>query len=201
MGRPGDQGVLRQLFGGRIWSVLPAVVVEDSVERLALWLPPGVVGKTASGDLFEGWTLADRTLERRNGILRVTEPGEAYSILHFWREDGSFAGWYVNLEQPLRRSSVGWDFEDELLDVWLEPGGSWRWLDEDELERAVELGLRSESEARAIRAAGERALEHLLGLQEPSRTGWEDWRPDPGWDLPALPGDWDAAPGAPRALR
>jgi hypothetical protein len=36
--------------------------------------------------------------------------------------------WYVNLEQPQRRSRLGFDFEDRLLDVFVEPDGRWRWL-------------------------------------------------------------------------
>jgi hypothetical protein len=165
-------------------------VLEETPARLVLWLPPGVAGKRAEGDLFEGWTLHDRELRRRNGIIRVTEPGAGYSLLHFWHDDGSFAGWYVNLEAPLVRTPVGWDFEDHLLDVWLPADGGPEWLDEDELARAVELGLRSEADAAEARAAGERALARLLAAEPPARTGWEDWRPDPAWPLPALPADW-----------
>ena len=25
----------------------------------------------------------------------------------------------------------------------------------------------------------------------PFPTGWEDWRPDPGWEPPTLPAGWD----------
>lgn len=25
----------------------------------------------------------------------------------------------------------------------------------------------------------------------PFSGGWEDWRPDPAWTIPALPEDWD----------
>ena len=197
----GDHAVLRQLHWGRIWSAFPAIVVDAEPRRLVTWLPPGVTTKAADGDLFEGWELTDRRLRRPRGVLRVTEHGAGYSLLHFWREDDSFAGWYLNLEGPLVESPVGWDYEDDLLDVWLAADGTWRWLDEDELRLAVELGLRSEEEARTIRAAGQRGLERLLAAEPPARTGWEDWRPDPGWPMPALPADWDAAPHPSRTLR
>jgi len=193
--------VLRQLFLGRIWGASPALVVDELPERLVLWLPPGVVTKRARGNLFGGWTLEDRVVSRRNGILRVKDPRADHAILHFWHEDGSFAGWYVNLESPFRPTAVGWDYEDHLLDLWLPADGAWRWLDEDELARAVELGLRTEEEARAARAAGERALRRLEAADPPARTGWEDWRPDPAWPLPELPRDWDASPDAPGAVR
>jgi len=176
-------------------------VLEERPDRVVLWQPPGVVVKRADGDVFGRWALRDQVATRANGILRVREHDEPYSLLHFWHPDGAFAGWYVNLEGPLLPSPVGWDFEDHLLDLWLEAGGEWRWLDEDELERAVELGLRSPEEAAAARVAGERALQRLLAVEGPSRTGFEDWRPGAGWALPALPDDWDAAREPPSALR
>ena len=193
--------VLRQLFGGRIWGASPALAVEERPERLVLWLPPGVVTKRAAGDLFTGWRLEDRVVSRTNGILRVKEPDEDYAILHFWHDDGSFAGWYVNLESPFAATALGWDYEDHLLDVWLEAGGEARWLDEDELARAVELELMTDAQARAARAAGERALARLLAAEAPARTGWEDWRPDAAWRLPNLPRGWDASPRSPGAVR
>lgn len=201
MSRRGEHVVLRQLFVGRIWNAMPAVVVEQTPERLVTWLPPGVVTKSPEGGLFDGWTLRDRLVRRPHGILRVKEPAEEWSLLHFWHEDGSFAGWYVNLEGPFLPTPIGWDYEDHLLDLWLEAEGKWEWLDEDELARAVELGLRSEEEARAARAAGERALARLLAAEPPDRTGLEAWRPDPAWALPALPPNWDAAREPPGALR
>jgi predicted RNA-binding protein associated with RNAse of E/G family len=189
----GDYAVLRQLFRGRIWSAIPALVVEEAPERLVLWLPPGVSTKAAVGDLFAGWSLAERVFRAPQGILRITEPGCGYSILLFWHEDGSFKGWYLNLEGPLRPWRHGWDFEDHLLDAWLDADGSMRWLDEDELARAVELGVYTREEARAIRKAGRRGLERLLSSPPPERTGWESWQPDPAWSPPCLPEGWDDA--------
>src|SRR6187401_3629875 len=46
-------------------------------------------------------------------------------------------GWYVNLEQPQQPTALGFDYEDELLDVWVPFGGEPELLDEDELEEAV----------------------------------------------------------------
>lgn len=103
-----------------------------------------------------------------------------------------FEGFYVNLEEPLVRTPVGWDFEDHLLDVWIDPDGGWRWVDEDELAEAVELGVFSEREAAAIRAAGERALERVLAGEY---DAWREWRPHPSWQRPELPAGWDAPPG------
>ena len=73
--------------------------------------------------------------------------------------DGEFAGWYVNLQEPLRRSPLGFETDDLVLDIRIQPDGSWAWKDEDELEEAVRLGRFTEDEAQAIRAEGERVVE------------------------------------------
>ena len=97
----------------------------------------------------------------------------------FWR-DGAFEHWYVNFEQPLRRSPVGFDTFDEKLDLIVQPDGRYVWKDEDELEQAAALGL---VDAAAVRAEAARVLEEW-----PFPTGWEDWRPDPVVADPAAAG-------------
>ena len=137
-------------------------------------------------DLFGDWSLDDRLVDIRSGQLRISKPGEPFSLLLFHHLDGSFRGWYVNLEQPQQRTTVGFDFEDELLDIWVEQDSKPEWLDEDELEEAVLRGFISSERAARIRTNGERVL-----ASPPWPTGWEDWRPDPGWQVPSLPPGWD----------
>jgi uncharacterized protein DUF402 len=150
-----------------------------------LWLPPATA-YAIGDDLFGDWELHERIFESSAGQLRVSRPGEPFSIHLFRHPDGSFRGWYVNLERPQRRTRLGFDFDDEVLDIWVEPGADPRWLDEDELEEAVRRGVFSRERAAAIRANGERVL-----ADRPWPTGWEEWEPDPGWQLPALPPGWD----------
>jgi hypothetical protein len=185
--RPGDHVLLRQLFRGRLHTAVPSIVAEDTPELVALWLPPGAMLVRPVGGLVEGWTLEQRRVKR--GELRLTRPGVRHSILLFMREDSSLRGWYVNLEEPMRRTELGFDYEDLVLDVWVEPDGSRRLLDEDELEEVVAAGLLSAAEAAAVRAESEQVIASLDRLLP---TGWEDWRPDPGWSLPALPERWQA---------
>jgi hypothetical protein len=183
----GDGVVLRELHRGRIWKARPWTVVEDRPDLLVLWIGPGAPTKLPDGEKGvprERWTLVDGTFRSR--VLRVTRPGEAHSLLHFFHHDGSFRGWYVNLERPLERTPVGFDFVDLLLDVWIEPDGSWRWLDEDELAEGVARGVLTEADAAAARAEGERVV-----AERPWPTGWEGFRPDPAWEVPQLPPGWD----------
>lgn len=158
---------------------MATLAVDDGV----LWLPPGMPYAIGT-DLFADWTYDVRTLER--GQLRVTRPGDAFSLFLFDDHDGSFRGWYVNLEEPQMRTARGFDYEDELLDIWVAKGAQPELLDEDELEEAVRRGFVSVDRAAEIRAKAERLL-----ANPPWPTGWEDWRPEPGWQIPDLPPGWD----------
>lgn len=93
---------------------------------------------------------------------------------------------HVNLQDPFRLDEHGYATEDHALDVVVEPDGSWRWKDEDELADAVRAGRVDEA---AARAEGERVL-----AEAPFPTGWEGYRPDPDWPVPELPAGWDSEP-------
>jgi protein associated with RNAse G/E len=179
--------LLRQLFRGRIHTALPSIVVEDNDDLVALWVAQDTEIMRPVGSLLDEWQLELRCVTT-GGELRLCRPEQAYAILLFFRKDGAHRGWYVNLEQPLRRTSLGFDYEDLVLDIWVAPNGHWQWLDEDELEEVLAAGLMSETEAREVRAVGEDVIARLDTLLP---TGWEDWRPDPGWKLPSLPARWD----------
>ena len=195
----GDQIVLRFLVGERIAFARPVTVVEDSGERVALFLAAGT--PTKSRVLLDGtpiprdlsyadrfarpWRLGDGTWGP-NDLLLVTPPDAAHSIWLFWGQRWEMLGWYVNLQAPLVRTPVGFDTSDHVLDLWVEADGTWTWKDEDELEDAVRVGRFTAEEAAAIRAEGERVLRAW-----PFPTGWEDWRPDDTWPTPRFPEGWD----------
>lgn len=157
--------------------------MQDDAEITVVWLPPGSTYGIGN-DLFGDWTYELRQLER--GQLRVTHTGAPFSVFLFTNHDGSFRGWYVNLERPQQRSALGFDYEDELLDVWVALGAEPELLDEDELEEAVERGFVSAERAAEVRATAEQVL-----AEPPWPTGWEDWRPEPGWQLPVLTPGWE----------
>ena len=174
----------RDVHLGRVWRAQACRVVEDSVETIALWIPAGSPGKVPAGGLRipgDEWEL-EGVAPSRDQIC-IARPGRAHSVYVFWGDDWELTHWYVNFEQPLRRSAVGFDTFDEKLDLIIRPDGSYEWKDEDELEHAAALGL---LDADAVRAEAARVLEEW-----PFPTGWEDWRPDPAWRVPQLPAGWD----------
>jgi len=122
----------------------------------------------------------------------IADRHAAHAIWVRWDEAAEFAGWYVNLEQPRRRASLGFDTTDHALDIVIRPDHSWHWKDEAELAEAVEVGLFTSEQARAIRAEGECVIARVESWSPPFDEGWEHWRPDPDWPLPSLPEGWES---------
>jgi hypothetical protein len=194
--RPGDPVLLRSIYRGRVRWTFPHTFVGDADGRLALLIRPGTRGKwirrDPDGRYLTRWAAGDPPEDhvwRDNRVLWLTPHGAAHSIGVFWDDaTDTFRGWYVQLGEPLRRSTLGFDGMDHALDVWIEPDGTWSWKDEDDFAEAQGLGIFTPEQAAAIRAEGERVL-----AARPWPTGWEDWRPDPSWPLPRLPANWDVA--------
>ena len=141
----------------------------------------------------KGWEVADAD-PWWNDTLRLVRPGAAHSVLLFWSEaESTFQGWYVNLEEPMQRTAIGFDYMDQTLDIVVSPDLSeWRWKDEDELQQALDAGIVSEETALRIRAEGERVIESMDRRDPPFNGDWERWRPDPGWAVAVLPAGWDS---------
>ncbi len=108
--------------------------------------------------------------------------------------DRSFNCWYVNLQEPYRRTAIGFDTMDQELDIVVAADRSeWRWKDEEAFSRLQAMGVFSAEEAKAIRAEGERVLDSMHKDQPPFSSGWENWAPPPEWPIPELPEAWDAS--------
>lgn len=141
------------------------------------------------GRYLERWVGGDPPRDfvwRRGPVLQLVRPGDAHAVEVLWDEAWSLAGWYVNLQAPLRRTALGYDTADWALDVLVEPDGTWHWKDEDDFAEAIALGVFDEAAAAAVRAEGERVIE-----ARPWPTGWEDWRPPADWEPLPLPEGWD----------
>jgi len=193
---PGQPIVLRQLWRGKVWEARPEIVVQDTPELRAFYKVTGTVWKDADPDIkpanrnHQVWSFKN-VVWTFGGTLRLSVPGKAYSVIRMNNLDRSIYGWYINLEQPLRRTSIGFDYEDEILDIFISPDlSSWHWLDEDELTEAVDTGLMSSEKVAALYKDGEEALV-LLQSGKSIFNEWGKWRPDPEWSIPTLPEDWD----------
>jgi hypothetical protein len=178
---------LRDVWFDRVWRAGAARVVSVEPELVVLWMPQGSPSRypvDADGTEVRipshDAGLTERCTSR--DALALQRPGARHSVWLFWEPDGTFDSWYVNFERTLGWNGACFDTVDEKLDLIVTPDGGHRWKDEDELELAVARGL---VDGEAVREEAERVL-----AEWPFPTGWEDFRPDPGWPLPALPGGW-----------
>lgn len=200
----GDQVVFESLALGRTLSALATTVVEDGEELTALYLAIGAettrlwqsTGEPIPRVVPEARFREVRLIEIRDTwtghhMLMLARPNADHAVFLRWTDpDWSFLGWYVNLQDPLRRTKMGFAMRDQFLDVVVDPHLDWHWKDEDELEEAVAMGRLTLSEAQAFRLEGERVIQRIEARQWPFDAGYEHWRPDPAWPLPTLPKDW-----------
>ena len=189
--QPGEVVAWREAWRGQEYLRIPVRVIRDDAQQFAFYVCEG----TQYTFPPESWPFGERHAWAENGefrgegILVMQPPGAAYTVWHFWRStERAFTGWYVNLQEPLRREGRSFMTQDQELDLWIRADGTWTWKDEQELLDWVPRGRFTEDEVAAIRAEGERVL-----AEWPFPTGWETWEPDPTWDVPVLPPEYALA--------
>ena len=177
------------MHDGRAYWTLPATVVADDPETLALWIAPGsemlrpLPAPVSVEDLAAGRWQQSRTAWEGTGVLMLRRPSESrHAVWLFWADDAgrTFRGWYINLEL-WRRDGRGVDAFDHELDIWVGADGRWEWKDSERLDACVEAGIYTAKDAARFRREGETVL-----AEWPFPTGWENWRPDPTWGAPSL---------------
>src|SRR3954462_2436376 len=85
--------------------------------------------------------------------LMLQRPGEAYAVWVFWHgPERAFHGWYLNLQEPFRRTADGYETQDLELNIWMPDGGGWVLKDDELLDVRVREGRFTEDQARAARA-------------------------------------------------
>ncbi len=190
--------VHREIFRGAPWCAMPVVVVEDTPRLLVTYLPeqaPFAFPPSADGRPHP-W--AGKRRWRGNGVLMLRRPGEAVSVWHFW--DGPrrrFSGWYLNLEEPIRRTATGYDTADLELDIWIPAGEAWRFKDEDLLEERVRAGRYTTAQRDASLALGDELGAKLDRGERWWDERWAGFEPDPAWRAPSFPDGWEEAPVPP----
>jgi hypothetical protein len=199
---PGDPVCWRSVHDGIVRTARPMVAVRDDADLVALYLPTGTVYARRTGTrggpggrMMIEWDggYAERTWGR-NRVLVLHRPGRAHTVQLFWDESDRLIAWYVNPEAPWRRSSIGFDTYEHILDVVISPDRSTSELkDEDELEWKVAQGEFTAAEALDIRAEATRAASEVLAGEPPWTSEWEAWRPDARWSIPSLSPGWSDA--------
>jgi hypothetical protein len=167
------------LNDGRCWASFPVVVVRDEPGLLATYIEEGAPFTFPAGEWPGGrhpW--ADRERWTGHGCLMLQRPGEAYAIFVFWHgPERAFHGWYVNLQDPFRRTADGFDTQDLELDIWIPRAGGWVLKDDWLLDVRVREGRFTQDQARATRAEAARITAELDAGRRWWDDAWSDWRP------------------------
>jgi Protein of unknown function (DUF402) len=211
------QVVIRRevLNDGRPWLEVPVIVVRDTAELLATFIAEGAPFRFPPGSWpaphgRHPWHGKEHW--HGHGVLMLQRPGEAHAIWLFWRGPRrTFAGWYVNIQEPFRRTGVGYDpagsdtqgydtqgcdtqrydtqgydTQDLELDIWIPLDRAWEWKDEELLARRVEEGRFTAEQVVEIRAEGARIAAELDAGRRWWDESWAGWQPDPAWPTPSF---------------
>lgn len=188
--QPGDVVVRREVWRGKPWMASNVIVVADRPDLLVTFLPEG-----ASFAFVEEHPLGTHPWQGRpvwhgHGVLMVQRPGESYAVWHFWEgPEREFAGWYLNIQDPFRRTTLGFDTNDLELDIWAPAEGGWLFKDDELLDVRIEEGRFTPAEAARIRVIGAE-IGAMLDRDERWWDDWTSWRPDAHWASGEPPANW-----------
>ena len=202
----GENVVVQEVWRDRVWSARPMIVAQDDGDLIALWFPKGTAwkrpvppsthpsardrGERLARCLVKGeWVFVDT--EWDVSTLVLVRGDDWHAVWVSWLDDESPWGWYVNLQQPIRRTPLGFATMDLALDVLVANDRTWRWKDEDELETFVNMGVLDGELAARVREEGLRVARRAERNEPPFSEPWQDWRPEPSWTRPELPAGWD----------
>jgi len=180
------------------WEATAVIVVEDSDEHLATFMPSGAPlgfgeGEWPTPDGRHPWHV--RSAWEGHGVLMLQRPGEAHAVWHFWDgPDRDFRCWYLNLQSPFRRTSIGYDTQDLELDIVVAPDGSFVVKDLEYMDERVAEGRFTPELVAEVIADGDRIMAELAAGRHWWDHSWVSWEPDPSWPTPTLPDGWAEVP-------
>jgi hypothetical protein len=183
---------------GRPWAGIPVHVVRDTADELVTYIAPGA----ELGFVDGAWPTADgrhpwHGRGRWEGpvTLMVQRAGEPHAVWHFWTgATREFLCWYVNLQAPFQRSTVGYDTQDFELDIVVFPDGSWTLKDLEVLDDRVAEGRFTSTLVDWIRSVGTELASELDAGRRWWDPAWAKWVPDEAWRDAGLPAAWANAP-------
>ena len=177
----GDVVVRREVRNsGWCWLEVPVIVVQDDTDLLVTYIPEGAPFTFPPGPEPHPWS--DRRAWRGHGVLMLQRPRDAYAVWVFWQgPERAFHGWYLNLQEPFRRSRAGYDTQDLELDIWIPAGGTWQLKDDELLDLRVQEGRFTQDQARATRREAARITAELDAGRRWWDPWWALWEPDPAW--------------------
>ena len=185
--KAGDTCVRREVWRGHPWMALAANVIEDGPDLLAIHVPVGAPFRFVDEHPLGIHPWRSASAWSGQDIVMVQRPGDAYSVWFF----GDVL--YINLQDPLQRSAVGFDTFDHELDILVWPAGTWSFKDDEKLEHCVELGRFDKKQIADIREQGAligALIDSGLAWWTELHTDYRTWIPPTSFPVPVLPSDW-----------
>jgi hypothetical protein len=180
----------RDVQRGGVWWIIPHLVVSDDGARVMLYTSPGtptasMVGVTEESfaEVIGGprYALSQTTWEH-NHALRILDRDAAHAVELYWNgDDWNFLGWYVHLQTPYRRTSIGFDKRDQALDILVDVDRRWSWKDEHHVDVLARSGYFGIDEVKAVWREAKAVVRRVEEWASPFSEGWESWRPDAAW--------------------
>ena len=184
-------------------SAWPARVVHDTGDEIA-WVCWSGTELTADAKHAAAWRTGDHSQRGHDlselasgewslgtsvltGILGFQLPDVWFSVLLFFQPSGDLRKWYVNFEQPYRRTPIGIDTCDHIIDLVFNPDGTHRWKDEDEYAQGRQLGLVTHAQHAEIERAKEQAFAMFEQRTGPFEERWLSWRRIQTGHCPSFP--------------
>jgi len=192
----GQMILYRELWNGAVMTAMPLRIVADTLERTVLYLAPDTPFRAAraSGggpvrDL-DDWVPTE-TVWAGGSLIRLLESGAWHCVDVEFDAGGGFCGWYINFQEPVRRTPAGFDTVDLVLDLVVTPDGTGRRKDEEDFARAVAQGHIAADVAARVLAEVERMEAAVATGGAPfDERDWTVWRPPDGWKSPGTTGVW-----------
>lgn len=182
----GDTVILRNIArtDGTVTTAIPAICLDDSAKLLAVYIAKGTTFKNnyvvPAEKRVEAVSSSSPSSQRRykdlawwHDTIRFYIPDTFYSVSFFYDEQWMLKSYYGNLEAPFARTPIGIDTRDYALDIVATPEGQWRWKDEAEFARRLEVDIDSAEHQARVRAAGE---ELVRCLEQGKFPFYQDWR-------------------------
>ena len=200
----GQTLAVTERWHGLLWSAVPGRVIATTSDELAVWVPTGTIGTFATNrgmPATEGLSREQRKLlALRTRRATVAEAADSVDKLLVYRASRwarvdlgwesakqRFLGWYVNFELPARTTPGSLTSKDLVLDLWVDPDGSWRWKDRDDYDAAIVEGILDPSIRGSIDAEVAQILRDLESRSGPFDSRWCAFHLDPTWPVPELP--------------
>lgn len=194
----GENVTLRGV-GEIVFWAYPTIVVQDTCDLVILYMPANVIGKNTDHRPSAKELRFPKKINivdhqwRKTDVLILIVPGDSFSTYLMWEAGTKNVDcWYINLQEPIRRTPIGFDTLDNMLDIVINPDMTeWEWKDADEFAAAQKVGYYSIEKANAIWSEGEKAVSLVMTKRRSIYKQWENWQANPEWEIPKLSPLWD----------